>query len=140
VQQTEEKKKNVKDRVPKAVGPYSQAVKINGLLFISGQIPINPQTGRLKGNIEEATKQVFENIKAIIELHNFRFQRIVKCQIYLKDMNDFDAMNTVYATIFKGIKTLPARECVEVSRLPKDAIIEISCIVAGHTYGHSFIQ
>jgi len=112
---------------PAPIGPYSNAIIAGNQLFISGQIPLNPQEGTLKnGNIEEATTQVMENLKHLVEASGFDMKDIVKCSIFLKDLNNFAAVNQIYSGYFGEIP--PARETVEVNRLPMDAIIEISCI------------
>ncbi|GAB6072094.1 RidA family protein [Venenivibrio stagnispumantis] len=117
------------EKAPKAIGPYSQAIKFENLLFISGQIAINPQTNQLiNGGIEEQTKQVMENIKAILQEAGLTFDNVIKTTIYLKDINDFAKVNEIYGSYFKEHK--PARATVEVSRLPKDALIEIE-VIAG---------
>ena len=115
------------DQAPAAIGPYSQAIKTANLLFLSGQIALNPQTGNLETEtIEVETNRVMQNIKAILETANLQFENIVKTTIFLKNMQDFAAVNTVYASYFKS--DFPARETVEVSRLPKDVNVEISVI------------
>ncbi|UCF85954.1 MAG: RidA family protein [Desulfobacteraceae bacterium] len=112
---------------PAAVGPYSQAIKYGTLLFISGQIPLDPKTGSLvEGDIEVQTRIVIENLKAILEASGMTFENVLKCTCFLKDMGDFEMFNSVYKTYFG--ESLPARECVEVSRLPKDVSVEISAI------------
>jgi len=117
------------EKAPKAIGPYSQAIKFENLLFISGQIAINPQTNQLiNAGIEEQTKQVMENIKAILQEAGLTFDNVIKTTIYLKDINDFAKVNEIYGSYFKEHK--PARATVEVSRLPKDALIEIE-VIAG---------
>jgi 2-iminobutanoate/2-iminopropanoate deaminase len=115
------------DDAPEPIGPYSQAVYINGMLFVSGQVPIDPFSGALiKDGIEAETKQVMENLQAILEEAEMDFSNVVKCSIFLADMRDFPKVNEVYAKYFKS--NPPARETVEVSVLPKNANIEISCI------------
>ena len=112
---------------PQAIGPYSQAIRYGNFLFVSGQIAIDPQTADIiEGNIEAQTGQVLKNITAIIEAAGMSLQDVVKCTCFLKDMNDFVRFNGVYEKYFGEI--LPARETVEVSRLPKDAIVEVSVI------------
>ena len=112
---------------PAPVGSYSQAILQGNLLFISGQIPLNPKTGTLEnGTIEEATTRVMMNIKALIESSDMQMNQIVKCSIFLKDLDHFSAVNEIYSSFFKDI--YPARETVEVSKLPLDVPIEISCI------------
>ena len=111
---------------PAAIGPYSQGVKVGNLIFTSGQLPINPQSGDLVADIEGATKQSLNNVKAILESSGASMDKIVKTVVFLRDMNDFAAMNTVYATYFPS--NPPARSAVQVARLPKDAILEIEAI------------
>ncbi len=112
---------------PEPIGPYSQAVLSGNTLYVSGQIPINPNSGELiKGSIEEETDQVMQNLSAILEEAKMHFSDVVKCSIFVKDLNDFVAINAVYGKYFTT--NPPARETVEVSRLPKDANVEISCI------------
>ena len=112
---------------PAPIGPYSQAILTNGLLFISGQCPINPKTGLLEmETIESATHLVMSNIEKLLHAAEMDFTHIVKCSIFLKDLSDFQKVNAVYATSFDSVP--PARETVEVARLPLDSSIEISCI------------
>ena len=112
---------------PAPIGPYSQAILANGMLFISGQCPINPKTGLLEmETIESATHLVMSNIEKLLHAAEMDFTHIVKCSIFLKDLGDFQKVNAVYATYFDSVP--PARETVEVARLPLDATIEISCI------------
>ncbi len=112
---------------PAAVGPYSQAVRANGFLFVSGQIPLDPATGALAGpGIDTQTRQVLKNIRAILESQGLTEAHVVKTTIFLRDMNDFQTVNGIYAGSFPVDP--PARETVEVSRLPKDVRIEISAI------------
>ena len=116
-------------QAPAAIGPYSQAVKTGNLLFVSGQIPIDPETGNvIIGGIEAATHRVMKNIEAILEEAGYSFNNIVKTTIFIKSMDDFAKINAVYASYFKG--DYPARETVEVSRLPKDVEVEISVIAS----------
>ncbi|MEY3586122.1 MAG: hypothetical protein RLZZ243_1186 [Bacteroidota bacterium] len=112
---------------PAPVGPYSQAILAGGMLFVSGQIPLNPSTGQLEiNNIEEATHRVMKNIEALLSEAGLSFENVVKTSIFLKDLSDFQAVNGIYASYFTGVP--PARETVEVARLPLDVNIEISCI------------
>lgn len=111
---------------PAAIGPYSQGVKVGNLIFTSGQLPLNPQNGELIADIEGATKQSLDNVKAIIESSGSSMENVVKTVVFLRDMNDFAAMNAIYATYFPT--NPPARSAVQVARLPKDAIIEIEAI------------
>jgi len=115
------------DRAPSAIGPYSQAIKAGEFLFVSGQIPLEPQSGKVvESEIKIQTKQVLENLKAIIEASGMQLTSVIKCTCFLKNMNDFANFNTVYTEYFGHI--LPARECVEVARLPRDVLVEISAI------------
>jgi 2-iminobutanoate/2-iminopropanoate deaminase len=115
------------DHAPAPIGPYSQAVKANGFLFVSGQIAINPKTGAMMmEDITQETRQVMENIKAILSEAGCDFASIVKTTIFLKSMDDFAAVNEVYGSYFSG--NYPARETVQVSKLPKDVNVEISVI------------
>lgn len=113
---------------PPAIGPYSQGIVAGDLLFISGQIPIDPASGQMvQGDIGRQTHQVLQNVKAITEAAGADLGRVVKATIYLKDMADFQAVNEVYAEYFGG--TLPARAAIQVAALPKDAAVEIEAIV-----------
>ena len=115
------------DNAPAAIGPYSQAIRYGNLLFVSGQIALNPGTGQLvEGDIEVQTKQVMENLQAIIKEAGMTLQNVLKCSCFLKDMEDFAEFNAVYNSYFA--ESLPARETVEVGRLPKDVRVEISAI------------
>ena len=115
---------------PAAIGPYSQAVKAGNLLFVSGQIPLDPKTGNLITTcIEDETHRVMKNIEAILQAADTSFQNVVKTTIFLKSMDDFAKVNAVYASYFTG--NFPARETVEVSGLPKGARVEISVIASG---------
>ena len=115
------------EAAPAPIGPYSQAVMINGTLYMSGQIPINPATSLvIIGDIEAETRQVMENIAAILKVYQLDFSNIVKTTIFIRNMGDFARINGVYGSYFA--KDYPARETVEVSRLPKDVQVEISCI------------
>ena len=112
------------EKAPAAIGPYSQAVLSNGTLYVSGQIALaKVEAG---ANIEEETKQVMENLKAILEAAEMTFENVVKCTIFVKDLNNFVAINGVYGEYFPI--NPPARETVEVARLPKDVNVEISCV------------
>ena len=115
------------DAAPKAIGPYSQAIIANGFVFCSGQTPIDPATGNLvEGDITVQTHQVFKNLIAVLAAAGTDMDHVVKSNVFLKDMNNFAAMNAVYASYFKG--TPPARSTIEVARLPKDCIVEIEMI------------
>lgn len=112
---------------PAAIGPYSQAVKVGNLLFTSGQMPVNPKTGiMVVDDIKKATERSLENIKAILEEAGTTLDKVIKTTVFIKDMNDFAAVNEVYGKYFTTNQ--PARSCVEVARLPKDCSIEIEVI------------
>ena len=115
------------EKGPKAIGPYSQAIKAGGFVFISGQVAFDPATGQLvEGDVARQTARVLENLKAIADAAGTSLDRAVKATVFLKDMNDFTAMNEVYAKYFP--KDPPARATVEVARLPKDVRVEIDII------------
>jgi 2-iminobutanoate/2-iminopropanoate deaminase len=115
------------EQAPKAIGPYSQAVRAGNLLFVSGQIPIDPSTGNLiDGDIAAQTHRVFQNISAILDAAGASLDRVARTTVFLADMGDFTAMNAVYATYFSN--PAPARSTVQAGRLPKDARIEIDVI------------
>ena len=114
------------NNAPEAIGPYSQVVIVGDFVYTSGQIPLNPATGELVTDIKLATKQSMENIKAILEEAGTSLNNVVKTSIFLKDLNDFEAVNEVYGTYF--IENKPARSCVQVAKLPKGAPIEIEAI------------
>lgn len=114
------------EKAPKAIGPYSQGQKVGNLVFTSGQIPLNPKTGELVTEIKEATKQSLENVKAILEEAGTSLNNVVKTVVYIRNMDDFALVNEVYGTYFT--ENTPARSCVEVARLPKDALVEIEAI------------
>ena len=114
-------------KAPAAVGTYSQAIEVNGLIFTSGQLPIIPESGELiNDDIKKATARSLENIKEILQEAGSSLDKVVKVNIFLKDMNDFSSVNEVYSKYFTTNK--PARSCVEVSKLPKDGIIEIEAV------------
>lgn len=114
-------------KAPAAVGPYSQAIEVNGLIFTSGQLPIITESGELiNDDIKKATARSLENIKEILQEAGSSLDKVVKVNIFLKDMNDFSSVNEVYSKYFTTNK--PARSCVEVSKLPKDGIIEIEAV------------
>jgi len=115
------------DKAPAAIGPYSQAIQFSGLLFVSGQIAIDPKTGEfVEGGIEAQTEQVLENLKAIIEEAGMTLKNVLKCSCFLKNMDDFVTFNSIYDRYFGD--NPPARETIEVARLPKDAMVEVSAI------------
>ncbi|KAF9201573.1 hypothetical protein BGZ49_008187 [Haplosporangium sp. Z 27] len=114
------------DAAPAALGPYSQAIVANGFVFCSGAIGINPKTGTIPETVTAQAEQVFANLVAVLSESKSSFAQAVKCTVYLKDLNDFDAVNQIYAKALGG--ALPARACVQVARLPKDVLVEIDCI------------
>jgi 2-iminobutanoate/2-iminopropanoate deaminase len=115
------------DRGPKPIGPYSQAVKANGFLYVSGQVALDPKTGEMTGGeIAQQTERVLQNLKGIVEAAGTNLTHVVKTTVFLKDMNDFAGMNEVYSRYFTLAP--PARSTVQVSRLPKDALVEIELI------------
>ena len=115
------------DRGPRPIGPYSQAVRANGFLFVSGQVALDPRTGAMAGpDVQEQTERTLENLKGILEAAGSNLHHVVKTTVFLRDMNDFAAMNEVYARYFTAAP--PARSTVQVSRLPKDALVEIDAV------------
>ncbi|CUT01196.1 endoribonuclease L-PSP [Candidatus Kryptobacter tengchongensis] len=122
-----EKKIVYTEKAPKPVGPYSQAVIAGDFIFTAGQIPIDPKTNQVvQGDIKEQTKQVLENLKAVLEASGATFDDVVKVTVYMRDLNEFSAMNEIYSEYFKN--SPPARTTVEVSRLPRDVKVEIDLI------------
>ena len=112
---------------PQAIGPYSQAIRCGSLVFVSGQIPLDPTTGQLvSGGVDAQTHQVLKNLKAVVEASGSSFDKVAKTTIYLKDMGQFQLVNEIYGSYFKA--PFPARATVEVARLPKDVLVEIDCI------------
>ena len=112
---------------PAAIGPYSQGVVSNGFLYVSGQLPIDPKTSSFAGvDITAQTRQSLENVKAVVQAAGMSLDDVLKVNVYMKDMEDFNAMNAVYAEYF--VSDCPARAAVEVSRLPKDALVEIEAV------------
>jgi 2-iminobutanoate/2-iminopropanoate deaminase len=116
------------NEAPEAVGPYSQGTQINGFVFVSGQLPVDPMTGQqVEKNITVQTDRVIENIRAVLKAAGLDLNHVVRCDVFLKDMNDFKEMNEVYASKFVS-DPKPARQAVQVGQLPLDAMVEISCI------------
>lgn len=114
------------DKAPAAIGPYSQAIEVNGMVYTSGVIPVVPETGEIpEGSVEQA-KQAFSNLSNLLEAAGSDMSQVVKTTVFIKEMNDFAAINEVYAQFFTG--DFPARSCVEVARLPKDVMLEIEAI------------
>lgn len=116
------------EKAPGAIGPYSQAIEANGMVFVSGQLPIDAATGVMPEGVEAQARQSLENVKYILEAAGLTMADIVKTTVFLQDMSLFAGMNTVYATYFQG--AFPARSAVAVKALPKDALVEIECIAA----------
>ena len=111
---------------PAAIGPYSQAIEVNGMVYTSGQIPVNPATGEIADSIEGQARQVMENVKNLLEAAGTSMGNVVKTTVFIKDMNDFGKINEIYAEYFEG--ACPARSCVEVARLPKDVLMEMEAV------------
>lgn len=121
------KKQIATTNAPAAIGPYSQAIEANGMVFVSGQLPVNPATGEFaEGGIKELTRQSLTNMKNILAEVGLTMDNVVKTTVFLADMADFAAMNEVYASFFEGVA--PARSAVAVKTLPKNALVEIECI------------
>lgn len=115
------------DKAPKAIGPYSQAIEFNNMVYTSGVIPVNPETNELvTGSIELQAEQAIKNLAALLVEAGSSVDNVIKTTVFIKDMNDFAKVNEIYATYFT--KECPARSCVEVARLPKDVLIEIEAI------------
>jgi 2-iminobutanoate/2-iminopropanoate deaminase len=113
------------DQAPKPVGPYSQAVKVGDFLFVSGQIGIDPKTGKLREGFEEQVKQTFENISAILSVCGYSWEDVVRVVVYLKDLSKFSDFNRLYQELLKDVSVPPVRSTVEVSSLPLNALVEI---------------
>ena len=116
----------VTSKAPAAIGPYSQGIDIGNLVFTSGQLPLNMDTGEMETEIKAATKASLSNVKAILAEAGLTMDNVIKTTVFISDMNNFGAMNEVYATFFG--ETAPARSCVEVARLPKDVLVEIEAV------------
>ena len=114
------------DKAPAAIGPYSEGIQSGNIMVTSGQLPINAATGSIPEDIRSQTKQSLENCKAVLEAAGLSMSDVVKTTVFLSDMENFGAMNEVYATCFSG--TFPARSAFQVARLPKDALVEIECL------------
>lgn len=114
------------DKAPAAIGPYSQAIEVNGMVYTSGVIPVNPATGEIPNGSVEQAKQAFTNLSNLLQAAGTDMDHVVKTTVFIKEMNDFVAINEVYATFFT--KDFPSRSCVEVARLPKDVMLEIEAI------------
>ena len=114
------------DKAPAAIGPYSQAIEVNGMVYTSGVIPVNPATGEIPSGVEAQAEQAFSNMAALLEAAGTDMASVVKTTVFIKKMNDFAKINEIYAKYFTG--TFPARSCVEVARLPKDVLLEVEAI------------
>lgn len=114
------------DNAPAAIGPYSQAIEVNGMVFTSGVIPVDPATGDIPAGIEAQAEQALRNLAALLEAAGTSTENVIKTTVFIKEMDDFGTVNSIYATFFTG--DYPARSCVEVARLPKDVLIEIEAV------------
>ncbi len=114
------------DKAPAAIGPYSQAIEAGDMIFTSGVIPVNPQTGEIPQGVEAQADQAIRNLSNLLEEAGSSTEKVIKTTVFIKDMNDFGKINEIYAKYFTGV--YPARSCVEVARLPKDVLIEIEAI------------
>ena len=114
------------NKAPSAIGPYSQAIVSNNMLFTSGQIPVNPSTGEIPEGIEAQANQVFTNLKNLLEASGTSIDKVVKTTVFIQNMKDFATVNSIYDTYFK--EPYPARSCVEVSKLPKNVLLEVEAI------------
>ncbi len=124
-----EKKTVATAAAPQAIGPYSLGVWAGDLLFVSGQTPTDPATGAIvAGSVAEQTHQTIRNVRAVLEAAGLGLENVVKCTLFIKDMNDFGAINAIYAEYFKP--PYPARSCVEVARLPRDVLVELEVVAA----------
>ncbi len=121
------------DLAPRAIGPYSQAVRVGQFVFVSGCLGLDPQTGALRDGLDAQTKQSLDNMGAILNSIGLDYSHVVKTTVFLKDLDDFARVNELYGNVFKD--AAPARSCVEVSRLPKKALVEIECIAVYPTQG-----
>ena len=116
------------DKAPGAIGPYSQAIEVNGMVFTSGVIPVDPATGAIPEGVEAQATQAFTNLTNLVEASGAAMSQVVKTTVFIKEMNDFGKINEIYAKFFK--EPYPSRSCVEVARLPKDVLLEVEAIVA----------
>lgn len=117
------------DKAPAAIGPYSQAIEVNGMVFTSGVIPVEPSTGAIvEGDVEAQANQAFKNLCNLVEASGAKVENIIKTTVFIKEMNDFGKINEIYKQYFK--EPFPARSCVEVARLPKDVLLEVEAIVS----------
>ena len=116
------------DKAPGAIGPYSQAIEVNGMVFTSGVIPVDPATGVIPEGVEAQATQAFTNLTNLVEASGAAMSQVVKTTVFIKEMNDFGKINEIYARFFK--EPYPSRSCVEVARLPKDVLLEVEAIAA----------
>lgn len=116
------------DKAPGTIGPYSQAIEVNGMVFTSGVIPVDPATGVIPEGVEAQATQAFTNLTNLVEASGAAMSQVVKTTVFIKEMNDFGKINEIYAKFFK--EPYPSRSCVEVARLPKDVLLEVEAIVA----------
>lgn len=116
----------VTDKAPSAIGPYSQAIEVNGMVYTSGVIPVNPETGVVPEGVEAQATQAFTNLTNLVEAAGTDMSKVVKTTVFIKEMDDFATINQIYAKFFK--EPYPSRSCVEVARLPKDVLLEIEAI------------
>lgn len=114
------------DKAPAAIGPYSQAIEVNGTVYTSGVIPVNPATGEIPSGVEEQAKQAFANLEQLLQAAGSSMAQVVKTTVFIKEMDDFGKINAIYADFFK--EPYPSRSCVEVARLPKDVLLEIEAV------------
>lgn len=114
------------DKAPAAIGPYSQAIEVNGMIYTSGVIPVDPKTGDIPDTVEAQAVQALSNMTNLLNEAGTSMEKVIKTTVFIKDMNDFAKINEIYARFFTGI--YPARSCVEVARLPKDVLIEIEAV------------
>jgi 2-iminobutanoate/2-iminopropanoate deaminase len=114
------------DKAPAAIGPYSQAIEVNGVIYTSGVIPVVPETGEIPDGVEAQATQVFVNLVNLLQASGTSMEQVIKTTVFIKEMNDFSKINEIYSKYFTGV--FPARSCVEVARLPKDVLLEIEAI------------
>lgn len=114
------------DKAPAAIGPYSQAIEVNGMVYTSGVIPVVPETGVIPQGVQAQSEQAFTNMKNLLEAAGTSMENVIKTTVFIKEMDDFGTINEIYAKYFTG--TFPARSCVEVARLPKDVLLEVEAI------------
>lgn len=114
------------DKAPAAIGPYSQAIEVNGMVYTSGVIPVNPETGAIPEDVQDQARQALTSLSNLLTAAGTNLDNVVKTTVFIKDMNDFAKINEVYSTFFNG--AFPARSCVEVARLPKDVLLEIEAV------------